>query len=134
MAIHILDRKTHQISTLPGSGRRFHPDWSPDGRRISTYHQDWHMVLFDFATKEWTDLTQLPAGYSRWSQDGKYVYFVSPPGIYRVRITDHQVEQVVNLKEFRPAWNWIGLTHEDAPLALRDVGTQEIYALDVDFP
>jgi len=92
------------------------------------------MVLFDFATKEWTDLTQLPAGYSRWSQDGKYVYFVSPPGIYRVRITDHQVEQVVNLKEFRPAWNWIGLTHEDAPLALRDVGTQEIYALDVDFP
>ena len=92
------------------------------------------MVLFKLATKEWTDLTELPADYSEWSQDGKYIYFASPPGINRVRITDGRVEKVVSLKEFRPAWGWIGLTPKDAPLALRDIGSQEIYALDVDFP
>jgi hypothetical protein len=35
---------------------------------------------------------------------GKYIYLASPPGIYRVRITDRKVEQVVSLKEFRSAW------------------------------
>jgi hypothetical protein len=63
-----------------------------------------------------------------------YVYFESPPGINRVRIADRKVEQVVSLKEFRPAWGWIGLTREDAPPALCDVGSQETYALDVEFP
>ena len=134
IAIQILDLKTHQISTLPGSRMHFHPAWSPDGKNISAYHVDWHMVLFDFTTKEWKDLTELPADYSEWSQDGKYIYFASPPGINRVRITDGRVEKVVSLKEFRPAWDWIGLTPKDAPLALRDVGSEEIYALDVDFP
>jgi hypothetical protein len=92
------------------------------------------MVLFDFATREWKDLTEPPVGYSEWSYDGKYIYFSSPTGIHRVRIADREVEQVVSLKEFRLAWGWIGLTPKNAPLALRDVGSQEIYALDVDFP
>jgi Tol biopolymer transport system component len=134
ITIQILDLHTRQISTLPGSRSRFHPAWSPDGRRLSAYHEDWHMVLFYFSTKEWEDLTELPAGYSEWSHDGKYIYFESPPGINRVRITDRKVEQVVSLQEFRPASGWTGLTPKDAPLALRDVGIQEIYALDVDFP
>ena len=115
---------------------RFHPSWSPDGRSISAYHADWHMVLFESATKEWTELTHIPAGYSEWSHDGKYIYFSSSHNINRVRIADpdRSVEEIISLKEFRPAWGWIGITPQDAPLALRNVGSEEIYALDVDFP
>jgi hypothetical protein len=29
---------------------------------------------------------------------------------------------------------WCGLTPDDSPLVLRDVGTQEIYALDLQLP
>jgi hypothetical protein len=29
---------------------------------------------------------------------------------------------------------WTGLTPDDSPLVVRDVGSQEIYALDVQFP
>jgi len=48
------------------------------------------------------------------------------------------VERVVDLKNFRMtgySWGfWLGLAPDDSPLLLRDVGTQEIYALDVDLP
>ena len=94
------------------------------------------MVLFESATKEWTELTHIPTGYSEWSHDGKYIYFSSSHNINRVRIADpdRSVEEIISLKEFRPAWGWIGITPQDAPLALRNVGSEEIYALDVDFP
>jgi hypothetical protein len=51
----------------------------------------------------------------------------------RVRIRDHKVERVADLKNFRQAgfYNvWLGLAPDYSPLLLRDIGTQEIYALD----
>jgi hypothetical protein len=43
-----------------------------------------------------------------------------------------------SLKSIRLAgvfgWWWVGLTPDDSPLVLRDTGTQEIYAFDVDLP
>jgi hypothetical protein len=54
-----------------------------------------------------------------------------------VRISDHKLEQMVSLKDFRqaPGWGgWLGLSPDDSPLLLRDAGTQEIYGLDVDLP
>jgi Tol biopolymer transport system component/DNA-binding winged helix-turn-helix (wHTH) protein len=134
LAIYNLNLKTRQISTLPGSQGRFHPEWSPDGRYIAAYHEDWHMVLFDFASQKWTDVTNSPVAYHKWSKDGKYVLFNNGPRIYRMRVTDLKVEPVATLGELRPALPWYGYAPDDAPLAFHDVGTQEIYALDVDFP
>jgi len=92
------------------------------------------MVLFDFATQKWIDVTDFPVGYHKWSKDGKYVLFNNGPRIYRMRVTDLKVEQFATLGELRPALPWYGYAPDDAPLAFHDVGTQEIYALDVDFP
>ena len=48
--IRILDVKTHQISTLPGSKGLFSPHWSPDGRYVVAMPCDSHgLMLFDFA-------------------------------------------------------------------------------------
>jgi len=33
-----------------------------------------------------------------------------------------------------PGWSWFGMTPDGAPLFARDVGSQEIYALDVKLP
>jgi hypothetical protein len=54
-----------------------------------------------------------------------------------VRISDHKLEQVVSLKDFRRALGfgaWAGLAPDNSPLLLRDVGTQDIYALDWEAP
>jgi hypothetical protein len=52
----------------------------------------------------------------------------------RVSIDSRKVEEVLDMKTIRnTGWGgglWVGLTPDDAPLLLRDTGTQEIYALD----
>ena len=95
------------------------------------------MVLFDFGTQRWSELAKAnAAAYPSWSRDGQYVYFLrwpTNPAVLRVRITDRNVERVVDLKDFRIAgyWGlWLGLTPDNSPLLLRDTGSQEIYALD----
>ena len=59
----------------------------------------------------------------------------SDAAIYRVRISDHKLEKVVSLKGIRltigEVGTWCGLAPDDSPLVLRDVGSQEIYALDL---
>ena len=78
----------------------------------------------------------------QWSADGKYVYFDTGSGveqsIYRVRLTDRKVELVTSLRDFRRAvepWvSWMGLTPDGSPLLMRDIGTQEVYALDFEAP
>jgi hypothetical protein len=100
-------------------------------------------LLFDFKTEKWQELTSgTQVGYPNWSHDGKYLYYDNQPGkdagFYRVRISDHNVERIISLKDVRRAsWlfgSWGGLSPDDSPLLLRDVSTQEIYALDLQFP
>ena len=55
----------------------------------------------------------------------------------RVRIRDRKLERVADLKNFRQTgyYNiWLGLSPDDSPLLLHDIGTQEIYALDWEAP
>jgi len=143
-AIRLLDLRTHQVSTLPGSEGLFGPRWSPNGRyMLAVPETDWQkLVLFDFVTQKWAELVNQDVYYPTWSRDGKYIYFDTPqrenPAIFRVRINDHKVERLVDLKDFRLAAGyvgyWFGLAPDDSPLVVRDVGTDEIYALDWDAP
>ena len=103
------------------------------------------MMLFDIKTQDWTELakTKSGAGWPEWSRQGNYIYFLGTPpagqprGVFRVRISDRKLEQVVSLKDFRQptGWGgWVGLAPDDSPLLLRDAGTQDIYALDWEAP
>jgi eukaryotic-like serine/threonine-protein kinase len=143
VAIHVLHVSSHRITTLPGSEGLFAPRWSPDGRYIVAQPVDQQkLLLFDLNSKKGGELVGLPAAYYHWSQDGKFVYFdvnsANEPAIYRVRATDRKVERVVGLKGYRRAsgfyGSWMGLAPDDSPLLLRDVGVQEIYALDWETP
>ena len=142
--IHLLNLKTRTVSTLPGSERLQSPQWSPDGRFVAALTVDSSkLMLFDLNTQKWMGLTSVPASVFNWSHDGEYLYFDSSfsgvnPAIHRVRVSNHQLEKVVGLDSVRRAWGgwgwWMGLAPDDSPLALRDTGTQEIYALDWDAP
>jgi dipeptidyl aminopeptidase/acylaminoacyl peptidase len=140
-AIHVLDLKTHQVSTLPGSQGLFSPRWSPDGRYIVTMPSDLlSLVLFDFQTQKWSQLAKVRAAFPNWSKDGQYVYFLrwlDHPAVLRVRITDRKVEQVSDLTNLPTTGNigpWLGLGPDDSLLLLKDIGTQDIYSLDWEAP
>ena len=141
--LEIVDLRTHAISKVPGSEGMYSPRWSPDGRHIlACPGAADRLMLFDFKTQRWTELAKINVGWPEWSRSGDYIYFSGNPpagqqGLFRVRISDHKLEQVVSLKDFRnaPSWgSWMGLAPDDSLLLVRDAGTQDIYALDWEAP
>jgi Tol biopolymer transport system component len=140
--VNILDLRTHQVSVVPESEGLYSPRWSPDGRYIAALSGDAEkLMLFDFKTQKWGELAKMTAAYPNWSRDGNYVFFHSfgsDTSLYRVRVSDHNLEKIVSLKGLRltigPFGTWCGLAPDDSPLILRDVGSQEIYALDLKLP
>jgi eukaryotic-like serine/threonine-protein kinase len=139
--ILILDVKTNQISTVPGSEGLFSPRWSPDGRYlIALPFASQSLMLFDFATQKWEEIAKISLGFPNWSKNGDYVYFLhgeNQPWTMRIRIRDRKLEQVADMKNFRQTgyFNfWLGIAPDDSPLLLRDIGTKEIYALDWQAP
>jgi len=147
MFVQLFDLKSRQISRLPGSEPVFGPRWSPDGRSIAVISSDnLRLLLLDVKTQKLRTLaTGLGTiGYLAWSPDDSYIYFdtlLTPkPGYYRVRIKDAKLERLIDLKGIRTFTGqfgpgaWSGLGPNQTPLFVRDLSTQEIYALDVDFP
>ncbi len=141
-AIQLLDLKTRQISTLPGSEGLYSPRWSPDGRYIAALRVGSETLqILDVGNKKWTELAKILVGFPMWSWDSKYIYFdslESVPNLYRVRIADHSLQKVASLQGIRLAptlgGNLTGLAPDDSPLVVRNVGNQEIYALDLELP
>ena len=141
-SIHLLDVKTRQVLTISGSEGLYSPRWSPDGRYIAALRVGSEILLvFDVHAQKWTELTKIPVDFPIWSRDSKYIYFDSAenaPNLYRVRIADKKLEQVASLRGMRlaPVFGGLltGLAPDDSPLVLRDVGSQEIYALDLELP
>src|SRR5262249_59823126 len=87
------------------------------------------------------ELEKVSVAFPNWSRNGNYVYFHSSGSdatLYRVRVSNRELEKIVSLRGIRltigAIGTWCGLTPDDSPLVLRDVGTQEIYALDLQFP
>jgi eukaryotic-like serine/threonine-protein kinase len=135
-AIHILDTKTGQITTLPDSQGLFSPRWSPDGQYLVALRTDSSgMMLFDFKAQKWTMLLKGLIGYPSWSHEGRFVYFLhifSNSSIARVAVPGGKVEPVADLKQFQMTgiYNfWLGLTPNDTPLVLKDAGSQEIVSM-----
>lgn len=77
----------------------------------------------------------------KWSHNTQYVYFNnldfrSDPTVFRVRISNRKLERVADFTGLlRVALgNWApftALAPDDSILVLRDVGSEEIYALDL---
>ena len=145
-SIQLLDLKTRQFSQLPGSKGVAYPRWSPNGRYLIAAPVDGKkLALFDFKTKKWRELiaNRGTIGYFSWSSDGAYVYFdnlfTDDPAYLRLRISDAKLDRIASLKDLqRSMWGlqapWSGLAPGEVPLFVRDISTQEIYALNWQLP
>ena len=149
MAIHLVDLRNHQVSTLPGSTGLWTPRWSPNGRYIATLALGDEskgglaiclaLLLYEFRTHTWTRLANADNILNlAWSRDSHYVYFdtgSADQGLYRVKIVSKKVEPVASLKGFAGVGDgWIGVAPDGSPLMMKDTRIDEVYASDVQWP
>jgi serine/threonine protein kinase/Tol biopolymer transport system component len=141
--VKMVDINTLQLSVVPDSKDLFAPLVSPDGRYIAGGTVDGQkLMLFDLKSRQWSELLKMDVGSTSWSKDSNYLYFDSGlsenPAFYRVRVADRKLERLADLKGFRRVvfgWlPWSGVTPDGAPLLLRDISSQEVYALDFEAP
>jgi Tol biopolymer transport system component len=138
--LRIFDLDSHSITTLPGSVGVYSPRWSPDGRFIAALSTHfWGLRVCDLETHQWwTVLPHEGIGFPSWSRDSRYLYILyydQQPGVYRVSVKGGAPERVVDLKGFHHTGTnnfWLGLDPNDAPLLVRDVGTDDLYALTLE--
>ncbi len=145
-SIQKVDLRSRQLSTFPESMGICAPRLSSDGRILSAFTVDLHKLLvFDFTAGKWSELTTGKwLQYPNVSSDGKYIFFEdigeSGPELDRVNLTNRKRERVLGLKDIprvsmtESGSPWNGLDLGGSPLIMRDVGIQEIYALDLKFP
>jgi Tol biopolymer transport system component len=139
--LRVLDLVSHQITTLPGSEGVWSPRWSPNGRFIAGLYTGptGGMKIFDFETQRWSVVQRAgKCDFPTWSSDSQFIYFLRPsndPGVFRVRVSGGNAERVVDLKGFRHTGAvtlWMSLDPQDTPMLIRDIGTDDIYALTLE--
>ena len=146
LAIDVVELSTRQVSTIPGSQNVYSPRWSPDGQYLAALSPDSaKLLLFNFKTQKWLDWVSEPGviGFPNWSQDGRYLYydnaFADHPTFRRVKVGQTHSELIADLKGLLrylhpPAYGWSGIAPDGSALFVRDLSTDEIYALDLDLP
>jgi eukaryotic-like serine/threonine-protein kinase len=139
--IHVVDLATGSVSVIPQSRGKSSPVWASPAALVAGQVDGSKLFRYDFKTQIWSDLASGP--FSDWnSTDGKYVYCAtmepSPPAAVRIRVSDGRLEALADLTGLRRIVTYgskeLSLTPDGELLFTRDIGTQEIYALNIRWP
>ena len=143
--LRILDRKTTQVSVLPGTDGLIFGQISPDGRTvIAIENVSYNLVLYDVASHARKTLADV-ADYPRWSRDGKFVFFNNKyfsgkgrtGGINRWNRETNKVETLLKFPDFLLTGGYgvtFSLTPNNEILLVKDISNRDLYALDLDLP
>jgi len=133
-SIHVVDLRTNRVTTLPGSEGMWSPRWSSDGHLVAGFSAlSSHLMLYDIRTRKQTELFSGSGAYPSWSRDGEWLYFftASEPRWRRVSMRDLKVELVNTVKDITLAdWGWFAIAPNNSLITARNIGTDEIYALE----
>ena len=138
-SLEVIDVGSGVVEKLPNSDGLIAPRWSPDGRYAVSADLRAHLILYEMSTHQRRVLATAGAGYPSWSPDSRYVYFLNGPCsmLYRVNVRTREVGPLAPLDGVRLASHglgWVAVSPEGVVISARDVGTRNVYALDVDLP
>jgi Tol biopolymer transport system component/DNA-binding winged helix-turn-helix (wHTH) protein len=135
-AIQMVDLTTRALSTVPGSEGLFSPRWSPDGRFLVAMPLDQRkLMLFDIASKKWTDIANGSFNNPVWSKDSKLIYYQSydeGSPIRRMQVAGGRVEEIVDFRDLQPGATvgYWGIASDDAPIVSFHFLTADIYSVE----
>ena len=104
------------------------PHWTIEGQKLN---------LFGFSTNTWRSTNAVQVNNPNWTSDSTFIYFdtvANERSLQRLRISDGRVELPANLRDYPTvaAW-WSGLSPNNDPLLLRNLGSTEIYSLALEY-
>ncbi|HKU28475.1 MAG TPA: hypothetical protein VJQ54_23605, partial [Candidatus Sulfotelmatobacter sp.] len=140
----MLNLESGKITIIPDSQSKGGAFW-PSQRLIVAGGEQDRLYAFDMNTHKWSVLADGPIDNWMISPDSQYLYFVREipgnPQAMRIHLADRKSEPVASLQGLRrlsdpssQGGSWLGVAPDGSILLTRDVGTQEVYALDVKWP
>jgi hypothetical protein len=123
------------------TGSKYGACWPTPQLIVAGGEQD-KLYSFDLTNRKWSVLADGPISNWMVSPDSQYLYFVREtpgnPQAMRIRLADRKIAIVASLKGLRRVSDssiggatWIGVSPDGSLLLTRDIGTQEVYALNV---
>lgn len=140
--IRLLDLRSHQIRSLPGSQDLFSPRWSPDGLWIAALSRDQdRLVVYNANEGTWKTLFTGGAADPVWSTDSRSIYFhafARPDSAIMRASMDGKVETVTDLSKLgsptAESYFFSGITPDGSPLIETRVGTGNLYSVELPQP
>lgn len=137
--LRVLDLASGESALIAGSKGLLVPRCSPDGRFIAAMTLDaMGMKVLDMKSGAWSNLDTGSVAFPEWSHDSRYIYYLQWKGdaaLARMHPGDPQPERIadVTTEHFTGFYtSWMSLDSTDTPLLLRDMGSDEIYALTLE--
>jgi len=141
--LQTFDLRTGKLSVVPSSQGLVGGLWIAQDNLVAANEEFTKLLTFDFKTQKWSNLVAGNIVNWNMSPDRQYVYFATggaEPAVQRLRFSDRQVETITSLKDLRRVVDkvekstQINVAPDGSPVFTRDIGTQEIYALNVRWP
>jgi Tol biopolymer transport system component len=135
-----LNIESQHVAIIANSQGKFGA-FQPSPEMIVAGGQQDNLYWCDLPTGKWSILADGPIQDWMLSPDSKYLYFHrGTPGksaVLKVRLSDRKIENIASLNDFRPIADplnrssWVGVTPDGSLLLTRDLGTQEVYRIDL---
>ena len=141
--LQTFDLRTKETRVVPFSEAKGGGLWVGQDGLIAEGEENTKFLYFDAKAQKWSELLSGNFVNCSVSPDGKYLYFTTggaEPQAKRVRLSEGKVELITGLTGLRRVVDAvkqgtsIGVAPDGSPVFTRDIGTQEIYALNVKWP
>ena len=141
--LQTFDLRTKEMRVVPSSEGKGGGTWVGQDGLVAGGEAFTKFLYFDFKSQKWSEL--LSGNFVNWSVslDGKYLYFTTggtEQQAKRIRLSEGKVETIASLNGLRrvvdavEGGTQIGIAPDGSPVFTRDIGTQEIYALNIKWP
>jgi serine/threonine protein kinase/Tol biopolymer transport system component len=142
LGLRIVDLHTGKTSAVPSPESMVGGWWVTQNSLVAATQDFKKLMAFDLQTQNWTELTA--GALTAWavSPDGQYLYYTTggtDPKAWRLRFADRKIETITSLIDppgmGKMGWlQAVDIAPDGSAVFTREIGSQEIYALDMRWP